>query len=168
MQPKKAIITAIVAAAALLTVTWTQAQARTKGHIKLTSTAWQEKQVFNQEGKKELKRVPAAKVLPGDEVIFTISYQNIGKEAADQAVITDPIPEHMIYIQNSAEGTGARITFSVDGGKTYHAPGKLFIVDAAGRQYPARPQDYTHIRWTFAKPLPPGAKGEVSFRAILK
>jgi uncharacterized repeat protein (TIGR01451 family) len=168
MQPKKAIITGLVAVAAILTVTWTQAQAGTKGHIKLTSTAWQEKQVFNQEGKKELKRVPAAKVLPGDEVIFTISYENIGKESAENAQITDPIPEHMVYTQDSVEGADARITFSADGGKTYHIPGKLFVFDAAGRQFPARPQDYTHIRWTFEKPLPPGAKGEVSFRAILK
>lgn len=168
MQTKKTIITAIVALAALLTVPWAQAQAQGQGHIKLTSRAWQEKQVFNSEGKKELKRVPAAKVLPGDEVIFTISYENIGKQAAENAEITDPIPAHMTYTPNSAQGAGTRITFSVDGGKTYAMPGKLFIFDAAGRKYPARPQDYTHIRWTFEKPLPPGAKGEVSFRAVLK
>jgi uncharacterized repeat protein (TIGR01451 family) len=168
MQPKKAIITGIVAVAAMLTVTWTLAQAQTKGHIKLTSKAWQEKQVFNQEGKKVLKRVPAAKVMPGDKVIFTTTYENIGKEAAENAVITDPIPRHMVYVSNSAEGAGTHITFSVDGGKTYHILGNLFIFDAAGRQYPARPQDYTHIRWTFEKPLPSGVKGEVSFRAILK
>jgi hypothetical protein len=35
-------------------------------------------------------------------------------------------------------------------------------------KYPARSEDYTHIRWQIRKPLPSGAKGEVSFRAILK
>ena len=74
----------------------------------------------------------------------------------------------MIYTQNSARGKGTKITFSIDGGKTYDAPAKLFIFDASGRKFPARPQDYTHIRWSFGDPLLPGAKGEVSFRAILQ
>ena len=142
--------------------------AQRKGHIKLTSVAEVEKQIVNSEGKKEMKRVPAVKVLPGSEVIFTTRYENISKEVADNAVITNPVPEHMLYKNNSAQGTGTRITYSIDNGKSYNIPGQLFVKDAAGRTFPARPKDYTHIRWTFNNSLPSGAKGEVSFRAILK
>jgi uncharacterized repeat protein (TIGR01451 family) len=142
--------------------------AQSKGHIKLTSVAEVEKEVFNQEGKKVIKRVPASKVLPGSEVIFTTRYENVSKQKAENAVITNPVPEHMLYKQNSAGGTGARVMFSIDNGKSYNIPNQLFIMDAAGRKFPARPKDYTHIRWTFKNPLPSGAKGEVSFRAILK
>ena len=164
MQLKRVTIPGIVILLVALMATWAYAQ----GHIQLKSVAQVEKEVFSQEGKKEVRREPAAKVLPGNEVIFTTFYENTSKEVAENAVITNPMPEHMIYTENSAQGKGTRITFSVDGGKTYDVPARLFIFDASGRKFPARPRDYTHIRWTFGEPLPPGAKGEVSFRAILQ
>lgn len=142
--------------------------AQSKGHIVLASVAEVENEVFNPEGKKVIERVPAAKVLPGSEVIFTTRYENVSKEKAENAVITNPMPEHMLYKRRSARGAGARVMFSVDNGKSYNIPSQLFVMDAAGRKFPAQPKDYTHIRWTFENPLPSGAKGEVSFRAILK
>ena len=138
------------------------------GHIQLTSKAEIEEEVFNAEGKKEVRRLPANKVVPGSEVIFTTIYENISKEKAEKAVITNPVPEHMVYSENSAGGRGTQITFSIDDGKSFNIPAKLFVFDAAGRKFPARPRDYTHIRWEMRNPLPAGAKGEVSFRAILK
>ncbi len=144
------------------------ALAQSRGHIQLTSKAQIEKEVFDTEGRKEVKRMPATKVVPGSEVIFTTAYENVSKETAEKAVITNPVPEHMIYSENSARGAGTRITFSIDNGQSFNVPPKLFVVDAAGRKFPARSEDYTHIRWQIRKPLPSGAKGEVSFRAILK
>lgn len=143
-------------------------RAQSKGHVELTSMAEIEKEIFNDEGKKELKRVPAKKVIPGSEVIFTTTYENISQEKAEKAVITNPVPEHMVYKENSARGAGTQITFSIDDGKSFNIPAKLFVFDSAGRKYPARPKDYTHIRWEIKKSLQPGGKGEVSFRAILK
>lgn len=166
MPTRKAAIAAIVVITILLTAAWALAQG--KGHIQLTSTAEQEKEVFNEEGKKELRRLPAAKVVPGDEIIFTTNYENVSPENAENVVITNPIPKHMTYKAHSAAGAGTRITFSADGGKTYDLPANLFTYDSSGRQFPAQVQDYTHIRWTFEKPLPSGATGEVSFRAILE
>ncbi len=144
------------------------AWAQPKGHIELTSKAEVEKAVFNSEGKKEVKRVEASKVVPGTEVIFTTTYKNMSKENADNAVITNPVPKHMVYSERSASGSGTRITFSIDNGKSFNIPAKLFVFDAAGRKFPALPKDYTHIRWEMNHPLPSGAMGEVSFRAILK
>ena len=154
----------VVAVLIMATTTWAFAQ----GHIKLTSVAEVEQQVFNEEGKKEVKRMPAEKVVPGSEVIFTSDYENVSRETAEKAVITNPVPEHMVYVDESARGTGARITFSVDNGRTYDIPARLFVLDAAGRKSPARPGDITHIRWTLEAPLPPGARGAVSFRAVLE
>lgn len=142
--------------------------AQFNGHIQLTSVAEIEKEVSNTEGKKEIKRMPASTVVPGTEVIFTTTYENVSKEKAEKAVITNPVPQHMVYTENSARGFGTRITFSIDNGKSFNIPSKLFVFDAAGRKFPARPHDYTHIRWEMIKPLPSGATGEVSFRAILK
>ena len=164
MKARSMIIVWIVLLLAMPAASWAQSS----GHIKLTSTALVEKEVVNAEGKKEIKRVKATKVVPGSEVIFVTFYENISKEKADKAVITNPVPAHMIYTDQSARGKGTLITFSIDNGKSFNIPAKLFVLDATGRKFPARPKDYTHIRWEMQHPLPPGAKGEVSFRAILK
>ena len=144
------------------------AVAQEKGTIELRSIAELEVEDFDAEGKKMVKRVPAAKVVPGSEVIYTNIYTNVGTDAAANVVITNPIPEHMQYQPSSAEGAETAITFSVDGGQTYDSPERLLIVEADGSKRPAKPSEYTHIRWVRQKPLDPGADGQVSFRAILQ
>jgi len=138
------------------------------GQITLESKAKIEKLVFNEEGMQELKSLPADRVVPGDKVIFSNNYENITKSPVEKVVITNPVPEHMIYRAGTARGKGTIISFSVDKGQTYAQPEKLIISDAAGNLLPAKASDYTHIRWAFAKPLQPGASGQVSFAAILK
>jgi uncharacterized repeat protein (TIGR01451 family) len=154
-----------VMAAILTAVPLAQAQ---QGNIKLTTLAQVERAVFTEGGRKEIKRVPAEKVVSGTEVIFTTQYENISTRAVEHAVITNPMPDNMIYKEGSARGEGAAVTFSVDGGKTYQPAADLFVYDTAGRKYPSRPQDYTHIRWTFETVIPSGARGDVSFTAVLE
>jgi len=142
--------------------------AQQKGSIELKAVAEQEKEVINDKGEKELTRVPAARVVPGDEVIYTINFTNMSEEPADNVVITNPVPEHMVYREGSASGSDTIITYCVDNGKTYDLPGKLTIVGADGKKRPAKGSEYTHIRWTLQKSLIPGKKGHVSFRAQLE
>ena len=142
--------------------------AQQKGMIELEAVAQQEKEVINAKGEKEITRVPVTRVVPGDEVVYTLLYTNIGQEPADNVVITDPVPEHMIYTEGSASGADTVITFSVDNGAKYDLPAKLTIVGADGKKRPAKGADYTHIRWTLTKSLTPGEKGHVSFRALLE
>lgn len=147
-----------------------QSMAAAKGAIELKSIAEVEVTVANEKGGKEVKRVEAAKanVVPGDTVIFTNTYANTGKDPATGVVITNPVPEHMIYAEGSAEGKGAKIDFSVDKGKSYAPAVKLKIKGADGKERPATAADYTHIRWTLEKPVEKGGKGSISFRAKVK
>lgn len=144
------------------------ASAEKNGTINLKSIAEIEVEEFNEEGMKIIKRVPAAKVIPGTEVVFTTLYTNTRKEDAEKAVITNPVPEHMIYKEGSAEGKETKITFSVDGGKKFDLPENLMIKTKDGKKVSAGPADYTHIKWSFINPIKPSAKGDVSFRAVLK
>jgi uncharacterized repeat protein (TIGR01451 family) len=164
MTPIRTTLSVILAVLLCAAAAWAQAQA----HIKLVSKAEVEQVSVGTDGNKQVQRQPATKVLPGSRVIFTTEYENTSKQAAENAVITNPMPEHMIYVDGSAEGINTRITFSVDKGKSFAVPTELFLYDSAGRKYPALAKDYTHIRWTMERPLPPGAKGEVSFQAILQ
>ena len=144
--------------------------AQQKSAIQLTSVAEVEMTETNAKGEKVVKRKEAAmaKVVPGDLVIFTTRYVNTGKQPADNMTIMNPVPDHMTHLDKSAEGKGARIDFSVDGGKTYGAPNKLMVTDGQGGVRPALARDYTHIRWVLTAPLAPGGTGSVSFRTQLK
>lgn len=147
-----------------------QAVAADQGAIELKSVAEVEVTIKNDKGEKEVKRVAAAKanVTPGDAVIFTTFYSNNGNEPASDIVINNPMPEHMLYIDGSAEGSGTKIELSVDKGRSFGAPENLKMMDVKGRERSAGPSDYTHIRWRLSEPLPPGGKGSVSFRAKVK
>ena len=142
--------------------------AQEKGNIELKAVTEFEVEEFNEEGMKVIKRVPAGKVLPGTEVIYTVFYTNVGKVPAEKVIITNPIPQHMVYKEGSVSGEDTAITFSVDKGKTYDVPENLKVIGDDGKGHPAKASDYTHIRWSFQEALPAHAEGHVSFRAILE
>lgn len=139
-----------------------------KEHILLNNIAEMEKTIINAKGEKEIVRVPAAKIFPGDEVIFTITYENISDKAVDNFVIVDPVPEHMFYKDGSATGNGTNITFSVDKGKTYNTPEKLKVSGEDGKERKAEASEYTDIRWALKNSLQPGEKGKVEFKTELE
>ena len=162
--PKTILLLLLPLLAGALLAGQTQAQ----GQIQLRNVIEMEVESVNGAGQKETYRIPVETAEPGTRLIYSIHYKNAGSEQAVNAVITTPLPPKVIYQEGSAQGAGTSITFSIDGGRTYHPPAQLLIKDASGRQFPAQPSDYSHIRWKFETPLAPGATGTVSYRAILK
>jgi len=158
----------LVLTAALFAPTTVWAQQ--KGDLDIKTISEVEITRTNAEGKKEVKRIDASmkSVAPGETVIYTNSYTYSGDKPATDVVIKNPIPEHMLYVEGTAEGTGTKIEFSVDQGKTFAAADKLRVTTPDGKKRRAAASDYTHIRWTIEKPLKKGAKGSVSFRAKVK
>jgi uncharacterized repeat protein (TIGR01451 family) len=135
--------------------------------IRLSATAQIEMSAVDEAGRHVKKRISAQKVVPGTEIIFTITYHNPTDQRVDQVVITNPIPKEMRYQNQSAFGEKTRITFSADKGQHFDLPENLFFLDSAGKRYPVQSDDYTHIRWKLDEPIPPQASGQVGFRAIL-
>jgi uncharacterized repeat protein (TIGR01451 family) len=135
------------------------------GCIALKSVAEVEQAVTNDKGEKSVKLVPAGKVVPGVEVTWTVTANNICKQPSDRVTINNAVPEHMSYVENSAIGPGTDITFSLDG-KTFAAPDQL-TVQENGATRKARADEYRHIRWVFKDSLQPGAQGFARFRAVL-
>ena len=62
--------------------------------------------VVEENGQQVTKRVLAEEVAPGEIVIYTITYENSGDEAANNVTIVDPIPEGTTYIADSATKAG--------------------------------------------------------------
>ncbi len=133
--------------------------------LEIKATAEVDVTVKNADGREEVKRVPATKVPPGEAVIYTLSARNTSDKPAGDVVVTDPIPEHMEYVDGSVSTDGARVTFSVDGGKTYGPKESLKVRGEDGQMRAAVAADFTHVRWQFEKPLAPGESRAVTFRA---
>jgi uncharacterized repeat protein (TIGR01451 family) len=142
-----------------------QAFAQQKGCIELKSTAQIEEEVVDAKGTTTKQLREATKVVPGVEVIWTVTASNVCKQASDAVTINNSVPEHMTYVANSAAGPGADVAYSVDG-KSFAKSSDLTVQDN-GAARKARADEYKHIRWVFKDSLQPGASTMATFRAVL-
>lgn len=136
--------------------------------LELTAQVMQEIETRGKDGKLRKQTVPAARVVPGTEVTYVITYRNKGAQPAEKVVINNPVPPELSYQGSSASGPGTKFEVSVDGGATYGVLPSLRVTGADGRPRPAQPADVTHLRWTLARAVMPGAEGTVRYRAVLK
>jgi uncharacterized repeat protein (TIGR01451 family) len=142
--------------------------AAAEGTIKISSIAQVEVEVAGKEGKKTHKLAPVEQAIPGTEVIFTNTFENISNKAASDIVINNPIPENTEYKAGSAFGKDCEILFSIDHGHNFGVAESLKIKGSDGAEHTALPKEYTDIRWTYKKPLAAGKSSEVGFRATIK
>lgn len=131
-----------------------------------TQTVEREVLVKLSNGAVRTERKPADKVTPGETVVYTLSYENKGEAPVDDLVLVMPVPRDVSFVEGSASGDGA-VSFSADDGETYVARGRL-TVQENGQTRAARGDEITHVRWTLGAPALPGAKGSVSFKAVLR
>lgn len=142
-------------------------QAEQGQQFTLSMSAQKEVVTLNPDGSKKIEYVAADSVIPGDILLYTISYKNSSADAVEDVVISNPLPEHMTYVTESAAGDNSKIQFSVDGGINYDDAANLTITQADGTIRPAVSSDYTHIRWSFEQSIPASSNGSVSYRAKL-
>lgn len=120
------------------------------------------------DGATKLELLPVAAAAAGDEVVYTVTFTNVSKQAVDNVRITNPIPSELRYLPNSASGPGSDVLYSVDGGLNFGAPKELTVTADDGSRRAADASDYTHIRWLLKAPLDAGAKGFARFRAVVR
>ena len=140
--------------------------AQEQGYLNVRTVVQKEEVVVADSGETQRSLVPADTVVPGDDVVYTITFVNISDESADNVVITNPISENLTYVEGSAFGPGTVIEFSVDDGKSFAAPDEL-VVATNGEERPAAAEDFTHVRWTMQDELQAGAQGVARFKARL-
>ena len=132
--------------------------------VTIKSETFVAKTVTDEKGMKRNELFPATRVLPGDPLLFQLSYENKGTKPVTRFVINNPVP-------NGVDYTGVREAWaqvSVDGGKTFGTLTAMKVKKPDGAFRPAIPQDVTGIRWTLAQPIIPGGKGNVQFYAVVK
>ena len=159
------MIRLLVAACLLLAVVPAAAAQDT---LELKNAVFQEVDVKAADGTTHKERVPAATVVPGTEVIYVITYHNVGKQPAADVVITNPIPAELAYRPEPQPGPSAAPEVSVDAGKSWGALAKLVVTGEDGKPRPAQGSDVTHVRWKLRAPVKAGEEGSVSYRAVLE
>jgi uncharacterized repeat protein (TIGR01451 family) len=138
------------------------------GGVELRATAEIEVPVTGDDGSVAVHREPAVKVVPGNEVVYTMHYRNASVDAAEDVVITNPLPVHMTLMRTGGLPPEVSLTFSVDGGRTFGALARLQVPGPDGQPRPATAADCTHLRWNFTRPLAPGETGSVDYVAQLQ
>jgi uncharacterized repeat protein (TIGR01451 family) len=119
-------------------------------------------------GREISKLVPAARVVSGDWVIYTLEVRNTASATIPAPTVIYPVPEHMSYVADSAVGPATDVSYSVDGGRHFDVAENLKIQDADGQLRPAGAADYTHIRWQLKNSLKANSVAFVRFRARVK
>ncbi len=142
------------------------AHAQEQGHLNVQTVVQKEEVFVNDAGETETRLVGAETVVPGERVVYTITFRNIGDEPADGVIITNPIDDSLTYVDGSAFGPGMDIQFSVDGGVVFASADDL-TVTKDGVERPAVAEDFTHVRWVMQSELAVGAQGTARFTAVL-
>jgi uncharacterized repeat protein (TIGR01451 family) len=143
------------------------AYAQEQNHLDINTVVQKEQVTVNAEGETVTELVAVGNVVPGERVIYTITFRNVGDEPAENVVINNPIDQNLAYVGGSAFGPGTAIEFSIDGGTVFAAAGDLTVTED-GVSRAAEGKDYTHIRWTMQNDLAVGAQGVARFTAELK
>lgn len=160
----KKTVSAIVTMAVLSLAAHAHAQER--GYLNVQTVVKKQEVIVNDAGETETRLVAADVVVPGDRVVYTITFRNVGDEPADGVIITNPIDDNLTYVDGSAFGPGMDIQFSVDGGVVF-APADDLTVTEDGIERPAVAADFTHVRWVMQNELAVGAQGIARFTAVL-
>jgi uncharacterized repeat protein (TIGR01451 family) len=109
-------------------------------------------------------------IRPDDVVRYRLHFTNLAPDSVRQVQLVDAVPAGLQYVAGSALATrgDVRISFSIDGGRTYSTqPWVEAVVDGQTVRRPAPPAMYTHVRWTVTGWVQPGAKLTAEFQAQL-
>jgi uncharacterized repeat protein (TIGR01451 family) len=134
--------------------------------IELKNEAQLRQEYTDAQGKKAVRLVAPSKVVPGNEIVYTLTARNVCDKPATNVAVNNPVPEHMTYVPNSAAGTGAEIVYSLDN-KSFAKLETLTVKNADGSTRAARADDIKGIRWTIGA-INPGQSSAVNFHATVK
>ena len=136
--------------------------------LSATQTVEKETTVIAANGSVETVREAVETIVPGERVVYSLNFENDASEAANDLVLTMPIPSEVKYIEGTAELPQAIVTFSSDGGESFSNRQSVMILDGAGNIRTASADELTHVRWTVAGPVSAGESGVLSFAASVR
>jgi uncharacterized repeat protein (TIGR01451 family) len=119
-------------------------------------------------GRSIVRYHPATAIVQGQTVFYTVRIHNPTPVPARDVVTVQRIPVNTSYVEGSAAGPGADISFSADGGQSFASQNELRITDTNGAARRPAAAEYTHIRWRLRNALAPGATALARFQAVFR
>jgi uncharacterized repeat protein (TIGR01451 family) len=132
--------------------------------VEISSDIFIEKQQKRADGTIATTLVAPKIIVPGDQLVFVVRYQNTGAQTARNFTVTNPIPAAISF---SGTSDGNEIV-SIDGGKSWGRLSELRLERSDGTSRPALMTDVTHIKWNMNQPLASGQGGKLIFRGVVK
>lgn len=116
-----------------------------------------------------LKAVAGEKVVPGDVIRYTLTFNNNGTEAATNLQAVNPVPAEIEFLEANEDWAEV----SVDGGTVWGQLANMTVNETAAETSEittraAQGRDVTHVRWTVRDAIAPGGKMSVSYRGRIK
>lgn len=105
---------------------------------------------------------------PGDVLRYQLTFTNPGASRVRGVKLENPIPGGLQLVGGSvtASRDDARAEFSADGGRTFSPrPVETVNVDGKAVTRAVPPARYTHVRWTLAGWVNPGATVTAAYEA---
>ena len=136
--------------------------------INIKVNSYQEVVKKDKKGKITKKWLKTTKVVPGSIIKYIDTITNDTNETINNAKIANPIDKNLIYIKNSAKSKSKfSIKFSVDRGKTYNEPSKLFVKLKNGKKRLATPKDYTSVIFNVNE-IPAKSEVKIEYKVKIK
>lgn len=150
-----------------------------KPQVKLNLMAAKQIVQQDQQGKQQITwqalQSPDGKpvvVQPGDLLRYTVAGVNQGDRAANNLVVTQPIPQKTVYVLDSStvKNAGVTTTYSIDNGKSFVAKPTIQVKLPDGKleTRPAPASAYTHVRWRFGQAIDPKATITAAYQVRVK
>lgn len=133
--------------------------------LSVTSRMLVERRVVAADGTASVELVAPAKVVPGDRVTISLGYRNTGTAPIADLVLANPVPKGIVF---RGPAPGQPIPEMTVDGRTWGALPTLVVALPTGATRAATAADIVAVRWRLAKPVAPGAHGDLSFQAVLK
>ncbi|RYY27117.1 MAG: DUF11 domain-containing protein [Sphingomonadales bacterium] len=131
--------------------------------VSITAKVMVETRKAAADGTVKIVLAPAARVTPGDHVVYQVTVQNSGREVARDLVVANPVPAGLVYAGAAADSPEPEL--SIDGVR-FGALSQL-AVRSGGVSRAALPTDVRVVRWRIAS-VAAGGNAQLSFRAKLK
>ena len=109
-------------------------------------------------------------VKPGEVIRYNLVGENQGNRPAKNLVLTQPVPKGTVYVINSATNNTTKVSFSIDGGKTFVANPTIQVKLANGKveTRPAPAEQYSFIRWDVKQAVNPKSSVKVSYQVKVR
>ncbi len=134
--------------------------------VSLVTTSQAVKKEIDKNGVTRNVLVEPKVVVPGQPLVYTITYKNSGNQPVSNMVINNAVPKNVIFTGFGPQSQQGVV--SVDSGKTFGQLAALMVKGNNGQTRKADYKDVTHVRWTITKPVAGGTSGQVMYFGVVE